>query len=1327
MMRAFVGVKMIKEKITTSLRFSLLVIFSLTISIKLFAQENHKIGGGYAVTGQISQTGYTCEIYNAANGLPTSDANFILGASDGYMWICGYAGVIRYDGSIFERLPPENGLTSGRVLFEDSRHRIWVGTNDNGVVLIDGENRRHYTFRDGLPSSSIRIFAEDLSGNVFIGTTSGLAYVDSNGHLTALSDKVLDEERILKLDSDSKGIIYGQTKNGLVFAIQDCKVSKIYSSAELGMDRITTLMADPLAPGNIYFGTESNTVYYGGFGNKIETMTKINVAPLENIHWISYDCGRVWISSTTSLGYLNKTNQFTVLSNIPMNSTIEMSTSDYQGNIWMASSTQGVMKLVTNNFVDFTEQVQLSKETVNTTCLHDGLLYIGADNGLQIVNNHNKVIHNELTDFVGNARIRCIITDKQDNVWLAAYTNNLGIICQKKDGTITSYTKENGLLNNQIRCLSLASDGSILAGTNGGLAVIKDDKVIATYGAEHGIRNTEFLTVSEGDNGTVYCGSDGDGIYIIGQDGIKRLGRNEGLSSDVVMRIKKDDERNIYWIITSNSIECLRNGVIKTISSIPYNNNYDIYFNNKNEAWILSSYGIFAIDADNLFYDFVNDYRVFTIANGLPYSITGNSFSSFDSSGNLYIAGREGVILVNMNHFFDAKTNIKIALNSIYCENQRVYPNADGSFTLPASIGRVKLTVSVLDYSLENPYVRVFLEGNRDDGITAKRNALTSLEYTRLAYGNYNLHVQILDDNKTDVLSSQIFTIVKKPLLGELWIFRIFIFAIAAILISLIVWRFMKSTIIRQQYTEIRRAKEEADRANMAKSRFLSNMSQEILTPINTILGMNEMIMREDFTNVPKGYFMSIMNYAFGIKGASQSLLTFVTDVLEMTKIETGSQELVQSEYEVKEMLYSILDPLQSIITDKGLKFDIIIDELLPKKLYGDLAKIRQVLFKLLSNAIAYTEKGRIEFKFSMISRNNNDCNLCFSVKDTGIGMKNDELDLLFVSTENQHKNLGLRISKKFAELMGGELICHSEYGKGSEFIFNLKQKIIDASPIGRFNEHNGEDNIQGPYIPEFIAPDADILVVDANQSNLQIIKNLLTATKVFVTTAESAEDGLEKLRKGFFNITFIDQKLIMNQEEDFIEKIREKNPDLPVYVITENSLTGEEKYRAIGYKGCISIPINSLLLERIIMRNLPEQMMQQPPKGYFSENLTEFPAELNWIKKIKEISVEDGIKNSAGISGFIRGIRLFYDTIDENALNIENAYTKGDFELYTAKIQMIKNSAFLIGALNLLALSVKLEDACEKTDKIFIASHTDELLKLYTSFKDKLSALEES
>ena len=141
---------------------------------EFIAQDAPKIGGGYAVTGQIGQVDYTTEIYNATNGLPTSDANFILGSKSGYIWICGYSGVIRYDGTSFERLPTLSGLTSGRGLFEDSKGRLWVATNDNGVVVLENEKSRHYTWQDGLPSSSIRIFSEDNKGNIFVGTTAGI-------------------------------------------------------------------------------------------------------------------------------------------------------------------------------------------------------------------------------------------------------------------------------------------------------------------------------------------------------------------------------------------------------------------------------------------------------------------------------------------------------------------------------------------------------------------------------------------------------------------------------------------------------------------------------------------------------------------------------------------------------------------------------------------------------------------------------------------------------------------------------------------------------------------------------------------------------------------------------------------------------------------------------------------------------------------------------------------------------------------------------------------------------------------------------------------------
>jgi hypothetical protein len=162
-------------------------------------------GGGYAATGQNGNMGYMPKMYDISNGLETSDANFILCASSGYVWIGGYNGVLRYDGSVFTKLDTADGLTSSRALFEDSRHRIWVGTNDNGVVVLDGTERTHFTQQDGLTSSSIRSFAEDADGNVFIGTTAGVCYVDPGMSLHPLNDDRLNSERVLRLDADARG------------------------------------------------------------------------------------------------------------------------------------------------------------------------------------------------------------------------------------------------------------------------------------------------------------------------------------------------------------------------------------------------------------------------------------------------------------------------------------------------------------------------------------------------------------------------------------------------------------------------------------------------------------------------------------------------------------------------------------------------------------------------------------------------------------------------------------------------------------------------------------------------------------------------------------------------------------------------------------------------------------------------------------------------------------------------------------------------------------------------------------------------------------------
>ena len=1165
-------------------------------------------GGGYAVTKQFSGMGYTSKIYDATNGLPTSDANYILGAKNGYVWIGGYSGIIRYDGNNFERLPTTNGLTSSRAFFEDSKGRIWVGTNDNGVVVINGQEVRQYTYKDGLPSSSIRNFAEDKDGNVFIATATGLAFVKENGLLYQLSHPQLNTERILKLDSDSSGKIYGQTTNGIVFSIKNRNISELYTSDDLEMPKISSILADPINDGKVYFCCEGGIVYYGDFGKKSSELLKIDIAPLKTVQWISYDCFRVWICSRTQIAYLDQDNSLNLVANLPMNGSIEMLTSDYQGNIWACSSTQGVMKIVANNFVNITEEAKLPKKTVNTTCLHNDLLYIGTESGLRIIDKNMQAINNSLTEYVADSRIRCIVEDNNNNIWVGTFTNDKGLVCQSPDGKITAFTTKEGIADNKIRALKVAKDNSLLCGTNDGFSIIKNQKVIKTVGKNEIIKNSVILTVEESEDGNIYLGTDGDGIYIISDSVIQRYGRDDGLTSDVVMRIKEDKKNGVVWLVTSNSIQYMKGGRVKNITSFPYNNNYDLYLNEKNDMWVLASSGIYTVKAEDLLSDSVSDYKLYTVANGLPSSVTSNSYSALDENGNLYIACREGVSCVNINHYMEQKIQIKTDLNSVYCGNKKIIPNGNGSFIIPASDERIKITASVMDYSMANPPVRVFLEGAKDEGITVNRDELSALEYTNLSYGYYTFHIQVLSQNKNDILLDNSFSIIKRFRLIELMEFRFIIIVLLILAAGFIVWRVMKSTVILNQYRQLQNAKEEAVRASRTKSRFLSNMSKEIITPINTIMGMNEMILREDAKDVPKNYFSSIMSYGMNVREAADALLTLVNDLLEITRIESGKITLHENEYDVQNLLRSIIIPARQKNLSKGLNLNFDIDQMIPTRLCGDVGKIKQILLNLLFNAIKYTEKGEVDFKISMESRTNESCDLCIRVKDTGGGMPPEIIETIFDAYGAFEKDarelhlktgLGLDISRRFAELMGGVLVCTSEVGKGSVFILTLTQKIIDAEPIGTFIESE-EAAQRNSYVPEFIAPDADVLVASENLDNLNVLDNLLKATKVFVTRADSRQEFVDKNRETTFNIAFIDELLFEDDEnkiDEFISKIKEIRPELPLYVITENASADEEYYKHKGFYGTISLPVDPLLLEKTIMKHLPEEMMEKPEK----------------------------------------------------------------------------------------------------------------------------------
>lgn len=479
-------------------------------------EEGFKTGGGYAVTGQLPEVGYMAKLYDASNGLPTSDANYIMVTSGGYIWIGSYAGIIRYDGMTFERMDASDGLTSGRVMFEDSRNRIWVGTNDNGIVMLEGASATRFTYIDGLPSSSIRSFAEDAEGTIYVGSTEGVSYIGDDLKLKFVNDERINKESIVRLVSDSEGVIYGNTKSGDIFSISDGKVTQFYTGDELQTGSITAIFPDPVKKGFFYFGSEDDRIYYGLFGDAKAKLSVIRTPSSGKCDWITYACDRIWLCSKNQAGYLDVKKEYHPLRDVPMDNSIEMMTADYQGNLWFASSRQGVMKIVTNNFFDVTEAAGLPQEVVNATCMYDGRLYIGTDLGLRVLDANYKPVDDPLIKYIGDARVRCLETDNDGNLWISTYTDGLGVVCRMDNGTIVNYNEGKGLRNDQIRCTKVSGDGSVLVGCNDGLAVIRDGKVQKCIGSKEGISNPVFLTIEEYD-GKIYAGSDGDGIYEIGR------------------------------------------------------------------------------------------------------------------------------------------------------------------------------------------------------------------------------------------------------------------------------------------------------------------------------------------------------------------------------------------------------------------------------------------------------------------------------------------------------------------------------------------------------------------------------------------------------------------------------------------------------------------------------------------------------------------------------------------------------------------------------------------------------------------------------------------
>ncbi len=541
----------------------------------------------------------------------------------------------------------------------------------------------------------------------------------------------------------------------------------------------------------------------------------------------------------------------------------------------------------------------------------------------------------------------------------------------------------------------------------------------------------------------------------------------------------------------------------------------------------------------------------------------------------------------------------------------------------------------------------------------------------------------------------------------------------------------------KQLQVRLKQKAEEAETAANSKSAFLANISHEIRTPLNAILGMNELVLRE--SRQPH-----IKEYAMYIKNSGKSLLTIISDILDLSKIESGKVYLVNENYSLSSLVEDVERSIQKRIMEKGLELKIYVEPELHENLKGDEVRIKQIIMNLLTNAVKYTEKGEVRLYITgTVVENKQD--LTIEVSDTGIGMRSEDMGKLFTNFERldlkrnrsvEGTGLGLPITKNLLVAMGGDITVSSVYGEGSTFTATVGQEIVNEEQIGDYRKKYKEKlHHEVCYHESFHAEDARILVVDDNEVNLKIVVGLAKNTKLQIDTALSAAEGLKLIRQHSYQLLLIDH---MMPEMDGIEMLQHVKTmdggiykDIPAVAITANALSGaKQTYLDAGFCGYLSKPIDPERFEQIIKDNLPQEYVTEcgdgngdtATEGQETDGTSDPKQEEEW--SIPGIDIAKALSYIGGSRElYISLLQTYLDGSEERIRKLEECKNKEDIFNYDITIHGLKGISASIGADSMAIAAAGLEEACKdpQTAMTYIQMNHDQVVSRYRELLEQI------
>lgn len=1306
------------------------IMASLMVCLFVVPQDMPKAKDSF-----ISQ--YIQNVYNQNNGIGSNEVNCLYQSSSGYIWIGTDGGLYRYNGSSFSSInlwdTDRSDIYSINSIMQDSKGRMWIGTDNYGLFYI--ENGENHHFQDEYYSGTKTIYdvCEVSDGEIYVAADDGLYMVSENKDditLAGFENSNISDKKFSDIES-YEGTLWGIYDTNKIGIIEDGQIVYTMDTSSIMTDDICSLN---VSDNKVFVGTTGkNIIVYTG-KNKSTMLS----AGVEGINRVMEDAlGNIWVCGDNGLGYFDGT-EFVRINDSEIDSYLSDIIQDYEGNYWISSTRMGVLQLAKGKFTDYNMYTGMSESMVNAVCIYGTSKYIGTDDGLVIYDRNNERINNELTDMLSGISIRYIMPDSEGNIWISTY-RKFGVVRVGRDKTILNIGRGAGLPSAVINATLELSNGNIAVATDDGIGIIdKEGNVISSYDEADGIEYTNVSCLYEDEDGILYLGTEGGGIYTIDMADpadIINYTMDDGLNSDVVTSM--EEGKSGLWIGTDNGI-CLYNEAFRAISNVEYSNSiYDILVNDE-DVWIIGSMGVLRTNEEELMGSQGIKNRYYDATDGLTKTLNTINNSAIDGRGVLYICCNSGICTLDTNNIPTNTVPPVIKVTSIEIDGKLYeFDDLNNGLKVKSDVTKITIDFAVFSYTNRDDIVVEYsLNGFDKEPIILSGTDSMKAVYTNLAGGVYEFEVSAYNGDGVLCEEPVSFIIEKETSFFEDPVARAGMVAVLFLMLVLLVLGILrlKSLIANKNIAieKLSKEHEEAVKSSSAKNDYLANMSNEIKTPINAMIAKADELLHVISDEDSRDKINSICRIGNGIIGK-------VDDIILLAKIEAGKVDTIKAPYSITTMIYELSEIAMEKIGDKTVKFFVEIGEDITDNVIGDGDKIKDIIGRLLDNAIKYTKAGSVTlsvdcYKYTDKSREDI-VNVVFTVSDTGIGIQDDRIDSIFevYNIADNVKNsihagngVGLAIAKGYASLMEGDVEVESTYGAGSTFTLTVNQKMI-TSDKSSINIAKIEETVSKEDAEKLWLPDVNALLVDDDDVSRDVSYKVLSRFEMKVDVASSGINAIDMVMNNDYDVVFMDLSMPIMNGIDAMEEIRELEDDkytvLSIIAMDTDAIEGnKEKLLSVGFTDSVVKPMDIRRVAAILKDCLPQSLIKEKTNDIIQ--YIEGSRYKEGLDKLREyMDVEYAIEKIGGsIDVFNKLVRLFYE---QNAAASEELYKKAgkDVRGFKIKIHSLKTTSMNIGAMDLAHQATKMEGAINIGNREYI---NDNLEKFLESLVDVLLAVED-